>query len=293
MRLELFPPKFRVRIFFCWSNLTILQRIKRGDAKLRARIDKTGLNRQPINQSTVVTHSKDKWTLWPVIDWLIGCLFGSVLLILRMLHAASRLHSWFFVRWGDLTSRIRFFHSSEWILFFFSEKEKKILFFPRKKSASSSSVSSYSPSLSSRSSYHWSRNPAPHRHHPLPRRIRPPRAHPATARPMVDFLPPFTNWRTKSVRPENSGFSSEPFSFFPFFPPPSSYYILSFLSLTHIPHRWNTRRLSRSSFDVFAHLPVIFWEKKRFFERKKRFFERKKRFFERKKRFFERKKRFF
>ena len=40
-----------------------------------ARINKTNQNRQPINQSTVVTHSKSKWTLWPVVDWLTGCLF--------------------------------------------------------------------------------------------------------------------------------------------------------------------------------------------------------------------------
>ena len=35
---------------------------------------KRSKTRQPINQSTVVKHSKDQWTLWPVVDWLIDWL---------------------------------------------------------------------------------------------------------------------------------------------------------------------------------------------------------------------------
>ena len=85
----------------------------------QARIDKSDQDRQPINQSTVVTHSKDKGTLSPVIHWLIDwliscpfCQFAHMLSVSRNVNCAknnrfreaqnSRLHG--VQNWREINS---------------------------------------------------------------------------------------------------------------------------------------------------------------------------------------------
>ena len=63
-------------------------------------------NRQPINQSTVTAHSKNKWTLCPVIDWLIDWLSD---LIVLSIHACFQFRVSLLILEGlwYLISRIR------------------------------------------------------------------------------------------------------------------------------------------------------------------------------------------